>query len=46
VIKLGISETMELVLNHGMSAKNAHKLEIMPLKPKLVKKQAMKHNFT
>jgi hypothetical protein len=36
VIKLGISETMEPVLNHGMSAKNAKKLEIMLSEPKLV----------
>jgi hypothetical protein len=46
VIKLGISETMDPVLNHGMSAENAQRLEIMPSEPKLVKEQAMKHDFT
>jgi hypothetical protein len=45
VIKLGISETMETVLNHGIGAKNASKLEIMPSEPKLVKDQSMKHTF-
>jgi hypothetical protein len=43
---LGMSEAMEPVLNHGMSDKNAYKLEIMPSEPKLVKEQAMKHNYT